>query len=151
MKTLLKFVTLASILLAPGGAALAAERTVTLEVDNMTCASCPLIVRQALTAVPGVSRAEVSYRAGTAVVTFDDASREEDKLRDLYQRLEEARRETGQDSVPFGKFATIVGDEVRRLRGEGSVEVAVRVKVENGRVSVTARGLKGVREDLAEE
>jgi hypothetical protein len=85
------------------------------------------------------------------VVTFDDVSREEDKLRDLYQRLEEARRETGQDSVPFGKFATIVGDEVRRLRREGSLEVAVRVKVENGRVSVTARGLKGVKEDLAEE
>lgn len=73
MKTLLKFVALASILLAPGGAAVAAERTVTLEVDNMTCASCPLIVRQALKAVPGVSRADVSYRARTAVVTFDDA------------------------------------------------------------------------------
>ncbi len=85
------------------------------------------------------------------VVTFDDVTREADKLRDLYQRLEEARRETGQDSVPFGKFASLVGDEVRRLRREGSVEVAVRVKVENGRVSVTARGLKGVKEDEPEE
>lgn len=74
MKSLWKTAILASILLpAPAGAALAAERTVTLEVDNMTCASCPLIVRQALTAVPGVSGAEVSYRARTAVVTFDDA------------------------------------------------------------------------------
>ena len=81
------------------------------------------------------------------VITFDDVSREADKLRDLYQRLEEARRETGQDSVPFGKFAGLVGDEVRRLRSEGSVEVAVRVKVENGRVSVTAKGLKGVADE----
>lgn len=66
-------ILLASILLASTGAALAAERTVTLEVDNLTCASCPIIVQRALIAVPGVSRAEVSYRAGTAVVTFDDA------------------------------------------------------------------------------
>lgn len=72
MKNLLKTAALASLLLAPAGVAFAGERTVTLDVDNMTCASCPLVVRQALTAVPGVNKAEVSYRAGTAVVTFDD-------------------------------------------------------------------------------
>lgn len=73
MKNLLKTAALASILLAPAGAAFAGERTVTLDVDNMTCASCPLVVRQALTAVPGVNKAEVSYRTQTATVTFDDA------------------------------------------------------------------------------
>lgn len=72
MKSLLRTAALAAILLAPAGSALAGERTVTLEVDNMTCASCPFVVRQALRAVPGVERAEVSYRTRTATVTFDD-------------------------------------------------------------------------------
>lgn len=72
MKNLLKVAALASLLLAPTGGAFAGERTATLEVDNMTCATCPLTVRRALTAVPGVNRAEVSYEARTAVVTYDD-------------------------------------------------------------------------------
>jgi mercuric ion binding protein len=54
-------------------AATAAERTVTLAVDGMTCASCPYIVRTALQELSGVARAEVSYAEKTAVVTFDDA------------------------------------------------------------------------------
>jgi periplasmic mercuric ion binding protein len=54
-------------------AATAAECTVTLAVDGMTCTSCPSIVRTALQELPGVARAEVSYAENTAVVTFDDA------------------------------------------------------------------------------
>ena len=53
--------------------ATAAERTVTLQVDNMYCASCPYIVKQSLAAVPGVKGVSVSYRNKTAVVTFDSA------------------------------------------------------------------------------
>jgi mercuric ion binding protein len=53
---------------------LAAERTVTLAVKNMYCADCPFIVRKSLEAVPGVSKAVVSYKDKTAVVTFDDGS-----------------------------------------------------------------------------
>lgn len=56
-----------------GGVAAAAEQTVTLAVEKMTCASCPYIVRQALTRVPGVSNVEVSFEQRQAVVTFDDA------------------------------------------------------------------------------
>jgi periplasmic mercuric ion binding protein len=65
------FVT--AVLLAPAAGASAAERTVTLGVENMYCAACPHIVRQTLIRVPGVQRVEVSYRARTATVTFDDA------------------------------------------------------------------------------
>jgi copper chaperone CopZ len=39
----------------------------------MYCAECPLIVRKSLEAVPGVSKAVVSYKDKTAVVTYDDA------------------------------------------------------------------------------
>ena len=51
----------------------AAERTVTLAVENMDCAACPYIVREAMAAVPGVGRVEVSFERKAAVVTFDDA------------------------------------------------------------------------------
>lgn len=53
--------------------AFAAERTVTLAVENMTCASCPYIVQKTLARVSGVTKAGVSYDAKTATVTFDDA------------------------------------------------------------------------------
>ena len=45
---------LVAVLWASGVAA--AERTVTLTVENMTCASCPLIVRKSLERIAGVSR-----------------------------------------------------------------------------------------------
>jgi mercuric ion binding protein len=59
-------------LLAPS-AALAVERTVTLAVKNMYCATCPYTVRASLEAVPGVIKALVSYKDKTAVVSYDDA------------------------------------------------------------------------------
>lgn len=67
---------LAAIVLAAVGAsngAMAAERTVTLAVQNMTCASCPYIVQESMSAVDGVEKVEVSFKNKTATVTFDDA------------------------------------------------------------------------------
>lgn len=59
-------------------AALAAEqaqtRTITLDVENMTCTMCPITVRKALEKVPGVIKAEAKYEGdgvGWARVTFD--------------------------------------------------------------------------------
>ena len=63
---------LAALTLLPAPAN-AAERTVTLTVENMTCPSCPYMVREAMAAVPGVSRVTVSFERKAAVVTFDDA------------------------------------------------------------------------------
>jgi mercuric ion binding protein len=54
-------------------AAFAGEKTVTLAVQNMDCASCPFTVKSSLQAVPGVAKAVVSFADKTAVVTFDDA------------------------------------------------------------------------------
>ena len=54
-------------------AASAAEKTVTLAVENMTCTACPHIVKGSLTAVPGVSHVEISFADKTATVTYDDA------------------------------------------------------------------------------
>lgn len=54
-------------------AAFAAEKTVTLAVQNMYCAACPHTVKSSLQSVPGVKAVSVSFENKTAVVTFDDA------------------------------------------------------------------------------
>ena len=53
-------------------AAMAGEiSTATLEVKGMTCASCPLTVKQVLKKQPGVSDASVDYKSHLAQVKFD--------------------------------------------------------------------------------
>ncbi|MGB8400127.1 cation transporter [Bradyrhizobium sp.] len=53
--------------------AFAAERTITLAVQNMACDYCSSAVRKSLEAVPGVAKAIVSLNDKTAIVTYDDA------------------------------------------------------------------------------
>jgi periplasmic mercuric ion binding protein len=50
-----------------------APKTVTLAVPTMNCPACPITIKKALTAVPGVSSAAVQYEQRQATVTFDDA------------------------------------------------------------------------------
>ena len=80
------------------------------------------------------------------VASFSDPLREQEKLQSLYESLAEARRELGQDALPFHKFADLVKNQVKKLRENGSPEVAFRVAVKDGKVNFTARALKGVDE-----
>ncbi|MCI0468374.1 MAG: mercury resistance system periplasmic binding protein MerP [Beijerinckiaceae bacterium] len=66
--------------IAAGGAAVAAEKTVTLAVQHMTCAACPSTVKASLEAVPGVTRVVVSAGDKTAIVTYDDGKAGVDAL-----------------------------------------------------------------------
>ena len=59
--------------LALGSVQAAEPRTVTLEVEHMTCAACPITVRKALSHVAGVSASTVDMKAHTAAITFDPA------------------------------------------------------------------------------
>jgi mercuric ion binding protein len=59
--------------LIASASAFAAEKTVTLAVERMTCAACPITVKASLQAVPGVANVVVSAEDKTAVVTYDDA------------------------------------------------------------------------------
>lgn len=71
MKRYLAGAAIAATLLA-NATVIAAERTVTLAVENLSCPSCPYIVKQTLSGIDGVKKADVSFRDKTAVVTFDD-------------------------------------------------------------------------------
>jgi mercuric ion binding protein len=65
-------VLLCSFGLLASGNALAAQRTVTLDVQNMTCGVCPITVKKALENVAGVAKADVDFGNKTATVEFDD-------------------------------------------------------------------------------
>jgi periplasmic mercuric ion binding protein len=54
-------------------AASAAQRTITLNVNNMTCEACPYLVKKSLENISGVKKVTVSFRDYSAVVVFDDA------------------------------------------------------------------------------
>ena len=66
--------------LSLSSAVLAAEKTLTLAVEHMTCAACPHIVKASLLAVPGVTHVDVSATDKTAVVTYDDSKANVDAL-----------------------------------------------------------------------
>jgi mercuric ion binding protein len=46
-------------------------QTVTLDVQNMTCAVCPITVMRALEKVPGITEVKVDFDKKTAGVSFD--------------------------------------------------------------------------------
>jgi hypothetical protein len=76
------------------------------------------------------------------VTTLSDPSQELDKVQDLYTKLVEARREAGQEGLPFAKFSELVKKQVGTLRMSGSTEVAFRVALKDGKVAFTARAMK---------
>ena len=47
------------------------SQSVVLDVQNMTCAMCPITIRKALQGVDGVQSAKVDFASRTANVTFD--------------------------------------------------------------------------------
>lgn len=55
-------------------------RTVVLDVENMTCAMCPITVRKSLEAVSGVIQASASNDTKTATVTYDPTMTTPDAL-----------------------------------------------------------------------
>lgn len=71
MKHALAALVLGGFLLS-AGAAVAAEKTVTLSVPGMYCASCPYIVKQSLAKIGGVGQVKTSLETKTAIVTYDD-------------------------------------------------------------------------------
>jgi hypothetical protein len=74
--------------------------------------------------------------------SFHDPMHEMDKLQSLYDSLMDARRQAGEDIVPFHRFATLVNDQVAKVRADGASEVGFRVTVSEGKVNFTVRGLK---------
>ena len=63
-------ILIAALLLA-GSAFAGTPEKLTLNVQNMTCATCPITVKKALEQVPGVSDVKVDFEHKTATVHMD--------------------------------------------------------------------------------
>ena len=75
------------------------------------------------------------------VTALRDPAREMDKVHSLYDSLMDARRQSGEEIVPFHRFAALVKDQVSKLRSTGTTDVAFRVAVKAGKVNFTVRAL----------
>lgn len=71
MQKTLRASLILALLLGTGSAFAAAPQTVTLAVENMTCGTCPIVVRKALERVSGVTATAIDFDKKTATVTFD--------------------------------------------------------------------------------
>jgi mercuric ion binding protein len=60
--------------------ALAAQRSATFSVSNMTCPVCPITVKSAISQVPGVISVEVNRDLARAAVSYDDAQATTDAI-----------------------------------------------------------------------
>jgi len=80
------------------------------------------------------------------VETFHDPSKEDQKVRALYDSFVKARQQAGQERVAYDKFATLVSTQVRALKDKGGTDVAFRVAIKDGKVALTARALRSTDE-----
>lgn len=65
--------TVLALLLGTGFAAHAAQRSVTLVLEGMYCAMCPVTIKTALDFADGVHEVKVSRDPDEAVIRYDDA------------------------------------------------------------------------------
>lgn len=72
MHTLFSSFAIAAVL-TMSSAALATEQTVKLSVPGMSCASCPYMVKDAISMVDGIKSVEATMDDRSATVVYDDA------------------------------------------------------------------------------
>jgi hypothetical protein len=100
---------------------------------------------------PASERVPASEKQTTSqvlrVASFRDPVREMDKLQELYNSVAEARRQVGEEQVPFHRFAELVKGQVKKLNASGRGEVAFRVSVKDGKVSFTAKTIRNKEKD----
>ena len=106
MKNYLQFIGLLAAFLFLAGPAQAGEKTVTLNVEGMTCASCPYMVKKSLSKIDGIKNVDVSLETKLAIITYDDtrttiammtrATREAGFPSNLKKKDDESNKTSGQ-------------------------------------------------------
>jgi Cd2+/Zn2+-exporting ATPase len=90
-------------------------KTVKLQVDGMSCASCAKAVEKALSAVAGVDKASVNFVSKTASIEVQDAATNEQPLIDAVKRagynarLPVRDRETEENRVARRQLIKVIG------------------------------------------
>ncbi len=62
---------IAALVVIPMTTLSALPKTVTLDVQNMTCGTCPITVKKSLEKVSGVGGVKIDFGKKTATITFD--------------------------------------------------------------------------------
>ena len=68
------------------GLASAKEVTTQIPVSGMTCGSCAVVVKKALTSLEGVKKADVSVEQNKATVVYEDSRVTEKQLREAINK-----------------------------------------------------------------
>lgn len=76
-----------------------------------------------------------------AATAIRDPSKDTDRMKQLYEQLSSARKNAGEQPVPFDRFAKVVRAQVSKLGRDGR-EVSFRIAVEGGKVTLTATSAK---------
>jgi hypothetical protein len=79
--------------------------------------------------------------AGERVVRFASGSADDAQVKELYEKLAEMKKATGEAAVPMDRLSALVRAQVEKFSGQGS-EVAFRVAVKDGKVSLTVKPVK---------
>ena len=77
------------------GPVLAATQTATLSVPTMSCASCPVTIKAALTKVPGVTSIKSDLAKRQTTIIYDDAKTD-------VAAMSKATADAGFPSLPVG-------------------------------------------------
>ncbi|WP_442915243.1 mercury(II) reductase [Marinobacter sp. SS21] len=116
-------------------------------MDGMTCNSCALHVQEALSGIPGVSEATVSYPDGKAEVMVTDSTAPERILAAIDALGYQATFDTDGESSTDGITASAIGGERPHIAviGSGGAAMAAALKaVERGAtVTLIERGTIG--------
>lgn len=75
------------------------------------------------------------------VVRFSSAGADDERVKELYEKLAEVKRAAGEPAVPMDRLAALVRAQVQKYAAEGS-EVAFRVAMKDGKVSLTVKPVK---------
>lgn len=99
---------------------------------------------------PGTAAPSSRSRRPDGVVAeerFDGGSNDAARLRELHARLNQARTAAGEAAVPYERFETLVNSQLAKLGGQQATAVAFRVAVKEGKITVTARPVRGDGEE----
>jgi hypothetical protein len=92
-------------------------------------------------AVAAAHAAELRETAAAYAMSFSDPEREKEKVKQLYQKLIEARSEAGDktNSPSLKDFERFVNQKTSDLKSKGGQAVEYTVSIEGGRVKLKAR------------
>ena len=88
-----------------------------------------------------VDKADQAQPSADRVVRFSSAGADDDRVKELYERLAEVKQAAGEAAVPIDRVAALVKAQVEKYAADGS-EVAFRVALKDGKVSLTVKPVR---------